>query len=196
MKVVTLVSGGLDSTVMSMLIREEGISQCPVFVNYGQINIDRELSACLGNFEKLQLPKPKIIEVPGYGRAFRSGLTDPRRDIVADAFLPGRNMLFLLCGAATAYEEGADALALGLLDEQLSIFPDQRRPFLEGAAAVLREAIGRPLQILTPLISLQKADVLQIAKEMGVTGTYSCHAGVIPPCGKCIACREYFGLEM
>ena len=33
MRVVNLVSGGLDSTVMSVLIREKGIDQHPIFVN-------------------------------------------------------------------------------------------------------------------------------------------------------------------
>lgn len=196
MKIVTLVSGGLDSTVMSALIKEEGIDQHPLFVNYGQINIDRELSTCLQNFKDLELPVPHIVEVPGYGSAFRSGLTDRQLDIVDDAFLPGRNMLLLLCGAAHAHQQGADAVAIGLLDEKLSIFPDQRRRFLDLARSTLTEAIGRPLQVITPLITLGKAEVLAIAKDRGIRNTYSCHAGTFPPCGQCIACKEYTGLEV
>lgn len=196
MKVVTLVSGGLDSTVMSLLIREEGIEQAPVFVNYGQINLERERGACLRNFARLGLPAPRVIDIPGYGAAFRSGLTDSGQDLVRDAFLPGRNMLFLLCAAATAHEVKAEAIAIGLLDERLSLFPDQRRTFLDAAKLVLQETLGRPVDILTPLMSFRKPEVLAIAKERGIDGTYSCHAGTLPPCGKCIACREYAGLEV
>lgn len=196
MKVVTLVSGGLDSTVMASLIREEGIEQFPVFVNYGQINLERERGTCLRNFARLGLPEPRVIDIPGYGGAFKSGLTDTGRDVVRDAFLPGRNMLFLLCAGAVAHEVNADAIAMGLLDERLSLFPDQRRTFLDAAKASLREALGRPVDILTPLMAFGKAEVLAIAKERGIAGTYSCHAGTLPPCGKCIACREYAGLEV
>lgn len=196
MKIVTLVSGGLDSTVMSVLIREEGIEQFPIFIDYGQINREKELSACLMNFQKLGLPVPKTIELSGYGRSFVSGLTDRSKDVVNEAFLPGRNLLFLLCGGAQAHEVSADAVAMGLLDETLSIFPDQRRPFLQLAEGVLKEAIGRPLRIITPLISMRKADVMRIAKDRGIAGTYSCHVGSVPPCGACIACREYIGLEV
>jgi 7-cyano-7-deazaguanine synthase len=196
MKVVTLVSGGLDSTVMSVLIREEDIEQVPVFVNYGQINLERERESCLRNFARLELPAPRLVEVPGYGAAFRSGLTDPGLDIVLNAFLPGRNMLLLLCAGAVAHEVDADGIAMGLLAERLSLFPDQRQTFLDAAAALLREALGRSLRILTPLMSFGKAEVLAIARERGVRGTYSCHAGTDPPCGKCIACREYAGLEV
>lgn len=196
MKVITLVSGGLDSTVMSVLIKEEGLEQYPVFVNYGQINKDREWSACLHNFQKLGLPAPRIVDVPGYGSAFSSGLTNRELDIVQDAFLPGRNMLFLLCGSAQAHQVNADAIAIGLLNERLSLFPDQRRSFLEPARLVLSETVGRPIQILAPLMSFGKSEVLAIAKEKGIRDTYSCHAGMVPPCGKCIACREYAGLEV
>lgn len=196
MKLVTLVSGGLDSTVMSILVREEGIEQFPVFVNYGQINLERERSACHWNFAQHGLPVPRVVEIPGYGAAFSSGLTDPGRDIVRDAFLPGRNMLFLLCASAVAHEVGADGIAMGLLDERLSLFPDQRRTFLDAATMLLRETIGRPIRIHTPLMSFGKPEVLAIAKERGIHGTYSCHAGTVPPCGKCIACREYAGLEV
>ena len=196
MKVVTLVSGGLDSTVMSVLVREESIEQFPVFVNYGQINLDREREACFRNFSRLGLPQPRVVELPGYGRAFTSGLTDPRKDIVRDAFLPGRNLLFLLCAGAVAHEVNADAIAIGLLDERLSLFPDQRRPFLVAASTLLREALGRSITVLTPLRSFGKPEVLAIAKERGIQATYSCHAGTVPPCGNCIACREYDGLEV
>jgi 7-cyano-7-deazaguanine synthase len=196
MKVVTLVSGGLDSTVMSVLIREEGIEQFPVFVNYGQINLKQERKTCLHNFARLGLPAPRVIDIPGYGAAFRSGLTDAGKDIVRDAFLPGRNMLFLLCAAAVAHEVEAEAIAMGLLNERLSLFPDQRRTFLESAKSVVQETLGRPVDILTPLMSFGKPEVLAIARERSIDGTYSCHAGTLPPCGKCIACREYAGLEV
>lgn len=196
MKVVTLVSGGLDSTVMSSLIQEEGIDQFPVFVNYGQINLEREQSTCFRNFCTLGLPSPRVVNLPGYGAAFSSGLTDPNRHIVQEAFLPGRNMLFLLCAGSVAHEVAADAVAIGLLDERLSLFPDQRRPFLDAAKVLLREALGRPIDVLAPLMSFGKAEVLAIAKERGIREAYSCHAGTVPPCGQCIACREYAGLEV
>src|SRR5438105_2693022 len=111
-KVVSLVSGGLDSTVMGLLIKEEGLEQFPLFVNYGQLNLQREKAACFANFRKHGLPEPRVVELSGYGAFFSSGLTDPRKRILEDAFLPGRNLLFLLCAGALAYENNADALAI------------------------------------------------------------------------------------
>jgi 7-cyano-7-deazaguanine synthase len=195
MKVITLVSGGLDSTVMSVLIQQEGLTQVPLFLNYGQLNLEREKNACLTNFRDHGLPAPRVIELPGYGAFFSSGLTDRSKRIHADAFLPGRNLLFLLCAAALAYEEEADALAIGFLDERLSLFADQRRDFAHSASQLLSTVMNRSIRILTPLMSMGKAEVLAIAKELGIRGTYSCHAGTLEPCGECVACREYKGLE-
>lgn len=42
MAIVTLTSGGLDSTLMAVLTSQSNIQQFPLFVNYGQIFYTRE----------------------------------------------------------------------------------------------------------------------------------------------------------
>lgn len=195
MRVVPLVSGGLDSTVMSVLMKDEGIEQFPLFINYGQLNLKLEKAACMKNFARFELPLPQVLELPGYGTLFSSGLTDSKKRIVEDAFLPGRNLLFLLTAAAYAHQQQADAVAIGFLDESLSIFPDQTRSFADESSALLSRIMDKPIRIITPLITLGKAEVLAIAKDRGIGGTYSCHAGGEQACGNCIACNEYIGLE-
>lgn len=196
MGIVTLVSGGLDSTVMAALTKEEGLDQFPLFIDYGQINRDRELDACRRNFGKHGLPAPQVARLGGYGALLSSGLTDPRKHILEDAFLPCRNLMFLTVGAAYAFQREATAVGIGLLDDAFSLFPDQTRGFISDAEALLYRGLGKSIKLATPLISFSKADVLEIAKVMGITGTYSCHAGTETPCGVCVACREYIGLEV
>jgi len=195
MSIVTLVSGGLDSTLMAVLAQEEGLEQHPLFVDYGQLNKDRELDACQANFGRLGLPAPTIISLGGYGALLSSGLTDPARDVFMDAFLPCRNMLFLTAGAAYAYQCRSSAVAIGLLDEAASLFPDQTQEFLSQAEGVLSTALGVPMRLVAPLMSFSKADVVRAARTKGIEHTYSCHAGTKAPCGGCVACREYEGLE-
>jgi len=132
----------------------------------------------------------------GYGSLLSSGLTDPSKHILKDAFLPCRNLMFLTVGAAYAFQCGASAVGIGLLDEAFSLFPDQTKGFLSDAEALLSRALGKSIKVITPLITFSKADVLKIAKAKGITGTYSCHAGTDVPCGECVACREYIGLEV
>ncbi len=190
MSIVTLVSGGIDSSLMAVLTKIEGIVQSPLFINYGQLGHAKELAACRSVLRAQDLPAPVAINVAGFGRVISSGLTDKTKDIFADAFLPGRNLLFLLLGAAYAYQVNANAVAIGLLNESASLFPDQTREFLIRAEEVITICLGRSIRIIAPLRQLFKADVIKLAKKYGITGTYSCHSGEASPCGKCVSCRE------
>ena len=196
MSIVTLVSGGLDSTVMALLTRDAGIEQHPLFIDYGQLNMHRERDACIANFNRHKLPSPKIVYISGYGELLPSGLTSSDKRIYEDAFLPCRNLLFLTIGTGYAYQCSADGVAIGLLDESRSLFPDQTKSFIDESSALLSRSIGRPIRIITPLMAFSKIDVLAVAKELGISRTYSCHAGTKTPCGVCVACREFDGLEV
>lgn len=195
MSIVTLVSGGLDSTVMAILASQEGLTQFPLFIDYGQLGRTKELDACTANFSRHGLPAPHVAPLDGFGRLLSSGITDPTKRILEDAFLPCRNLLFITVGAAYAHQCGASAVGIGLLDEAFSLFPDQTKNFLVDAEALVSKSLGRAIKISAPLMAFSKAQVVEIAKSLGVTGTYSCHAGADEPCGQCVACKEYVGLE-
>lgn len=191
MSVVTLVSGGLDSTLVAKLTQEEGITQYPLFIDYGQRSRDKELAACRLAMSRLELPEPEVADLSGFGMLIHSGLTDSKLDIVEDAFTPGRNMLFILMAGAYAYQVGAEAISIGLLNESTSIFPDQTLAFLRDAENIITTCMNRKINVLAPLTEFYKADVVAIAKEKGIRDTYSCHMGKNEPCGVCIACDEF-----
>lgn len=191
MSIVTLVSGGLDSTLVAHLATEQGLEQHPLFIDYGQRARDRELAACRAAMKFLDLPAPEIANLSGYGRLIRSGLTDTSLRVLEDAYTPGRNTLFLLTAAAYAVQRGADAVSIGLLHEDTSLFPDQTSAFLAEAENFLERAVARPIRVIAPLASFHKSDVIQIAAAKGISNTYSCHLGDPEPCGACIACNEF-----
>ena len=191
MKIVPLVSGGIDSSLMTVLMRDEGHSQMPLFVDYGQRAVAQEWKACEAHHKRFDLPLPKRADLSNYGRLIPSGLTDPSLDLVKDAFLPGRNMLFLLAGASYARAVDADAVAIGLLNEETHIFPDQTIAFLQSAESVLTLAVDKEVKILAPLQDFHKCDVIALADSHGIIATYSCHKGDNAPCGECIACGEF-----
>lgn len=191
MSIVTLVSGGLDSTLVVKLAQEEGLSIYPLFIDYGQRALEKELSACREAMNKLELPAPEVASLGGYGKLIKSGLTDTSLDIIEDAFTPGRNMLFLLTAAAYAHQKNADAISIGLLHESTSLFPDQTSTFLVMAENLIQLIMGRKIKVLAPLSSFTKQDVVTLASEKGIKNTYSCHFGAATPCGNCIACNEF-----
>jgi len=191
MSIVTLVSGGLDSTLMAVLARDTGVVQYPLFIDYGQRALRKELATCRRSMKRFDVPKPKVASLGGFGLLVKSGLTDPSLPIMEAAFTPCRNLLFLLTGAAYGYTVGAEGIAIGLLHESSSLFPDQTSHFLKSAEAVLGECLGRSIRVLAPLSEFTKRDVVRLAEEKGISGTYSCHAGTSPPCGVCISCKEF-----
>lgn len=191
MSVVTLVSGGLDSSLVALLAKEEGLEQFPLFVDYGQRARDKELDACRRVLARLDLPTPEVAGLGGFGSLIRSGLTDPTLRVLEDAFTPGRNMLFLLVAASYAFQRDADAVSIGLLHEDASLFPDQTDAFLKDAEAIIGRCMGREIRVLAPLSAFHKIDVVALAQEKGIIGTYSCHLGLDDACGACIACNEF-----
>lgn len=195
MAIVTLVSGGLDSTVMSLLAQEEGLKLHPLFVDYGQRAVAEEWRACQAVFKRHKLPRPTKMNLGGFGKRVLTGLTSTTFDVVAEAFLPGRNLLLLLAGSAYAARLGAHEVAIGLLDERQRLFEDQSKDFLDRAESILRIATAAPVTVRAPLIGLSKRDVLELARRRGVRGTYSCHKGTRRPCGQCLSCQERLTAE-
>lgn len=191
MSMVNLVSGGLDSTLVGVLAFEEALETHPLFIDYGQRAVQKEWEACQMVHEQLGLPEPVKMDMSGFGHVIHSGLTSEQMDVKEDAFTPGRNLLFLLAGSAYAYQVGASKVSIGLLSELFSLFPDQRSEFIECAEAAIEAALGRRIKVLAPLSEFSKPDVIKLATEKGIYGTYSCHAGGSEPCGHCIACLEF-----
>ncbi len=191
MSFVNLVSGGLDSTLIGVMAKNDAIEHFPLFIDYGQRAASKEWETCVAVHKQLDLPEPTRMDLSGFGRVIVSGLTNSDLDVKKDAFTPGRNLMFLLMGSAYAYQLGASSVAIGLLSEQFSLFPDQRSHFIAQAESTIETAMGRRIKILTPLFDFGKADVVRLAQEKGVGGTYSCHTGEAQPCGHCISCMEF-----
>ena len=191
MSIVTLLSGGLDSCLMSLLIKETNRVQKLLFINYGQLNYKNEFHSAKNHAKIFGLPTITKIDLSGFSRVITSGLTDARLDIVKDGFLPGRNLLFILTAAAFAIKEKCNVVSMGLLHQDTAIFPDQTDEFILSAEHTIEKALGEKIKILTPLREFCKSDVVKMAKSKNIKTYYSCHKGDDTPCGKCISCKEF-----
>lgn len=190
MSIVTLFSGGLDSTLIAVFNKEENIDQKLLFIDYGQICSKQEWDTCTSLAKKLNLPKPNKMDLSGFGNLIKSGLTSKDLNINKDAFLPCRNLLFLLAGVSFAYQNKFNSIAIGLLSEESHLFPDQTSKFTKEAEQLFNSIIFDDVNIITPLIDYSKADVLTLCKQRGISGTRSCHNSTSKPCGICISCEE------
>lgn len=190
MSVVTLLSGGMDSCLMSVLAMEAGVNQRPLFINYGQLNYEKEVLSVHSHINKFSLPECTEIDISGFGSVITSGITDKTKHIVDEAFLPGRNLLLLLIASSFAVQNKFNSVSVGLLKEDTAIFPDQTDDFLVAAESTISKAMGQTVEIVAPLRDFYKKDVIAMANEKGIS-SYSCHMGSDDPCGVCISCKEF-----
>lgn len=121
MGIVNLVSGGLDSSLVSLLIYEQNIPLYPFFIDYGQRCIEEEWKACCEVHRKLANITPVRMDLSGFGKVILSGLTSELYDIKIDAFTPCRNLFFLVSAAAYAFQLKVDTVSIGLLNEKLGL---------------------------------------------------------------------------
>jgi 7-cyano-7-deazaguanine synthase len=193
MRVVALSSGGVDSSIMMLLLKREGFQVFPLHINYGQ-RAEREEWPAHKRVCKFLGLIPERINLQGFNK-IPSALTREDMDIVRDAFLPTRNLLFATVGAAFAFGRSIEVVAIGLLSNP--IFPDQTPTFVQSAAKCIKEALGNSFQLLAPLIGLDKTDTLSLARKHGLplNLTYHCHAGGKQDCGRCISCKERLAAE-
>jgi 7-cyano-7-deazaguanine synthase len=191
MSVVTLLSGGMDSCLMSLLAKEAGVEQKPLFINYGQLNYEKEVQSVKRHIKHFELPEYKEMNVSGFGAVISSGLTDSSKHIFNEAFLPGRNLMFLLLACSYALQNNCSSISIGLLREDTAIFPDQTDDFLSSAEDTISKALGKRIEIVAPLRDFYKRDIVEMAKDKGILYSYSCHLGGEKPCGVCISCKEF-----
>jgi 7-cyano-7-deazaguanine synthase len=194
LKIVVMSSGGVDSSVTMFMLKREGHDVHPVHIDYGHFAEEREWQSCQKICDYLDVSKPIKLGVRGLD-SIPSSLVRNGLDIEKDAFLPTRNLLFIVLGSAYAFSIDSEVVALGILANP--IFPDQKPEFFQAAESCVAAALGRRIKVLTPLIRLDKRETLKLARKFAIPLeiTYYCHAGTVPPCGRCISCKERIAAE-
>jgi len=194
MRILCLSSGGIDSSIMMYQLKQNGHTLIPLFVNYGQISYEMEWQACQEVCDYLSIT-PQKLDIPEYGKFISSGITNDALDVRKFAFHPGRNLMLLSVASSYGYLNSAYVIAIGLLEPYE--FPDQTKEFIMKAQDAIAEALDADIRIMTPLIKLNKLDLLLMARESGfpIENTYYCYSGTPIPCGHCSACEEYLSAK-
>ena len=194
LKIVVLSSGGVDSSLLMLLLKKEGHDLYPSHINYGQIAEKKEWNACQKICDFLGLRKPQRFNLTDI-KKIPSALTDENLDIEKNAFLPNRNLLFLVSGSAYAFSINTYVVAIGIITNP--IFPDQTIEFVNATENCINISLGKKMKILAPFITLDKREILNLAikHKLPIELTYYCHSGKTKPCGKCISCKERIAAE-
>ncbi|MER5418943.1 7-cyano-7-deazaguanine synthase QueC [Streptosporangium roseum] len=192
-KAVVLLSGGLDSTTVLAIARQEGYETYALSFRYGQRHT-QELDAAKKIAVELGAAEHVIAEI-NLAIFGGSALTDdaldvPHHDSVDDlgteipiTYVPARNTVFLSFALAWAETLGSSDVFIGVNALDYSGYPDCRPEYIEAyeRMANLATKAGvegtQKLKIHTPLIELTKAQTIQRGLDLGVdyAWTHSCY---------------------
>jgi len=198
---VVCVSGGMDSAVTAALAaREHRLAF--LHANYGQRTEAKELACFHALADHFGAGLRLVVDFSDLRQIGGSSLTDaaipvregePVDGVVPSSYVPFRNAHLLAAAVSWGEVIGARAIFVGAVWEDSSGYPDCRPEFYRAFEEVVRLGT-RPetsLHIVTPVISMAKAEIVRQGLALGVpfAKTWSCYQAEEAACGACESCR-------
>ena len=200
-KAVVVFSGGQDSTTCLIQAMKQYDEVHAITFDYGQrhsgeIQVAEQLAKDLG------IASHKLLDVGLLNDLAISALTRDNIPVshelmdngLPNTFVPGRNILFLTLAGIYAYQLGAEAVITGVCETDFSGYPDCRNDFVKAMESALVQGMDRQLNLVTPLMWLNKAETWALADkfnslELVKQQTLTCYNGIKGDgCGDCPAC--------
>lgn len=194
-KAVLLYSGGIDSTAVGLLLQEQGYEVYPLFIDYGQSALEAEKCLVKKMPPKLDFKPVKIIKFD-VKQLSKSQLLGGKAVEDAQAWVPGRNTLFMVLAGIYAQQIDADGIALGYMLDDNFVFGDNDYFHHLAVESVLSRSFLRPMKTFLPACSLTKKDLIKLLlKKKVLSSTVSCwnpklEGSRIISCKKCANCLE------
>jgi 7-cyano-7-deazaguanine synthase len=210
-RAVVVLSGGLDSTTMAYSLRAEGYALAAISFDYGQrhrkeLDFAEQISADLGaSWTLIDLHAAGLTSVLAGSALTDDTVAVPDGHYADESMritvVPNRNAIMLSIACALAVTREAEAVAFGAHTGDHFIYPDCRPAFVRAFSTMVNLAVEgfASIDILTPFLSMTKADIVKLGNELHVPfeRTWSCYKGGAVHCGTCGTCyerREAFAL--
>ncbi len=206
-KAVVLLSGGLDSTTVLAIAKQQGFDVYALSFDYGQNHkIELEFAARVAQAQGVARHAIVKVDLRAFGgSALTSDTPVPKgRSVeamghgVPVTYVPARNTVFLSLALAFAESLGAADIFLGVNALDYSGYPDCRPEFIEAFEKMANLATkmgtedGKRITIHTPLIAMTKQQIVEAGRRLGVDYglTITCYdpSANGEACGACDAC--------
>jgi 7-cyano-7-deazaguanine synthase len=200
MKIVVVLSGGLDSTALLYALKRNHEVRAVTF--YYRQRHDKEIDAAIAIAEKAGVDIDLVdiqsvgIALAPSGSALLGGQDVPHGHYADESMkktvVPNRNMIFLSIAAGIAMAHKFDAVAYGAHAGDHAIYPDCRPMFFEAMRSAIESADESKIALLAPFIDFTKADIVEMGKHWRapLELTWSCYEGGDKHCGQCGTCVE------
>lgn len=201
-KAVCIISGGMDSALSAKIAQKEGYEIIALHFNYGQRTQRKELECFRKIAKDIDAKKSYEIDLDFFEQIGASALTDLGIDVptggveegvVPVTYVPFRNGIFLSIAAAVAEKHAAEALFIGVVEEDSSGYPDCKESYIVQMQKAINMGTKKEthLEIKMPLVALKKSEIVQKSLDFGVPleDTWSCYQEEERVCGVCDSCR-------
>jgi 7-cyano-7-deazaguanine synthase len=201
---VVLLSGGMDSATALYWARSKGLRCRALSFDYGQRHtVELEAAGklarntgCAWDLVRFRLPWTKTSSLLDHRRTLpHHSPAHIGRGGIPSTYVPARNTIFLSFALAACDAAGTGAIIIGANAIDFSGYPDCRPAYFSAVRRVARTGTrrgveGRSPQILTPLLHLDKGQIVKLGARLKVPFelTWSCYRGGRRPCEKCDAC--------
>lgn len=200
MKVVVLLSGGMDSVTTLHHVRAGHQVAAAVSFDYGAKHNHREIPCAMWQAEHAGVPH-EIVPLRFIDRLFSSDLLRSGGEVpdghyaeesMKRTVVPFRNGIMLAVACGFAESIGAEGVAIAAHSGDHAIYPDCREPFMAAMARAMEEGTYARIRLLRPFIAMDKAAIVRRGAELGVefARTWSCYKGGEIHCGTCGTCVE------
>jgi len=191
----------MDSALGATLAKNEGYEIVALHFNYGQRTEQKELESFRKIAKKLEAVEQYEIDLDFFKQIGASALTDSSLEVptggieegVPITYVPFRNGIFISIATAIAEKHGAEALFIGVVEEDSSGYPDCRDTYIKSMehSINLGTKDETKLTIKMPLVHMKKSEIVQKSIELGVplADTWSCYQNEQKACGVCDSCR-------
>ena len=202
-KAVVLVSGGLDSSTVLAIAKQQGYECYTLSFDYGQRHRS-ELVAAQNVSNSMSIEQHKVVTLD-LATIGGSALTDANIDVpeyetsgIPITYVPARNTIMMSLAMAWAESIDCTNIFIGVNAVDYSGYPDCREEYISSfqkmANLATKKAVeGDLVKIHTPLIKLSKKEIILKGIELGVdySLTISCYqvSSEGLACGKCDSCR-------
>ena len=206
-KAISILSGGLDSTVATSALKEEYEIHALTF-DYGQRSAQREIESSKQICQELGI-EHTVLDLTWLGKLGKSALTVHDKEVpqlksdklddketcdetARKVWVPGRNVVFTAIATAFAEAEDAEKIIVGWDLEEAVTFPDNSREFLEAFNQTLEIGTLEGVQIVSPVIDLNKNEIVELGEKVHAPMelSYSCYMGEEKHCGTCESCMR------
>lgn len=199
-RAVVLLSGGMDSCVCASLAVRD-YDTAALHIDYGQRTEERERRAFHEICDRLGIRERLIVRNEALSKIGGSALTDAKLAVpeagelignqIPITYVPFRNAHFLAVAVSWAEVLGADKIFIGAVEQDSSGYPDCRPAYYDAFNLVAKRGTREgKIEILTPLIFLRKAEIVELGAELGAPFdlTWSCYSREDAACGVCDSC--------